>query len=64
MHIAARPPENTYFQKEHDAIWNRSALWLKDLARQSQTTGLDLNVWISVWKTILTGRSIPGRNYL
>jgi hypothetical protein len=27
-----------------------SARWLKDLARQSQTAGFDLNAWIPVWE--------------
>jgi hypothetical protein len=46
MHIAARPPENAYFQKGCDTLEKRSGRWLKDLARQSQTTGFDLNAWI------------------
>jgi len=46
--IAARPPENAYFQKDRDTIEKRSGRWLNDLARQSQTTGFDLNAWIPV----------------
>jgi hypothetical protein len=46
MHIAARSPESSYFQKNRDTIEKRSGCWLKDLARQSQTSGFDLNAWI------------------
>jgi len=60
--IAARPPDNACFQKDRDTIEKRSGRWLKDLARQSQTNGFDLNVWIPAWETGVTGRSIPGRN--
>jgi len=60
--IAARPPENSHFQKNRDTIEKRSGRWLKELARQSQSTGFDLNAWIPAWKTVKTGLSIPRRN--
>ena len=47
--IAARPPDSAYFQKDRDTLEKRSGRWLKELARQSQTTGFDLNRWISEW---------------
>ena len=59
---AARPPENVYFQKDRDTIEKRSGRWLKELARQSQTTGFDLNAWIPAWEAGSSGRQIPGRN--
>ena len=59
--IAARPPENVYFQKERDTIEKRSGRWLKDLARQNQTAGFDLNAWIPTWEAG-SGRQIPGKN--
>jgi hypothetical protein len=46
--IAARPPDNAYFQKDRDTLEKRSDRWLKVLAHQSQTAGFDLNSWISV----------------
>jgi hypothetical protein len=60
--IAARPPDSAYFQKDRDTIEKRSGRWLKDLARQNQTIGFDLNAWIPAWETGGKGRSIPGRN--
>lgn len=39
-----------------------AARLLKDLARQNQSAGFDLNAWIPVWKSAGSGRSIPGRN--
>jgi hypothetical protein len=62
MHIAARPPESAYFQKDRDTIEKRSGRWLKELVRQSQTTGFDLNAWIPAWESGGSGRQIPGRN--
>jgi hypothetical protein len=59
--IAARPPESAYFQKDRDTLEKRSGRWLKDLARQNQTAGFDLNGWISKWEGG-SGRQIPGRN--
>lgn len=60
--IAARPPDSAYFQKDRDTIEKRSGRWLKELARQSQTAGFDLNTWIPAWETGVNGRQIPGRN--
>jgi hypothetical protein len=60
--IAARPPDSAYFQKDRDTIEKRSGRWLKELARQSQTTGFDLKAWIPAWEAGSSGRSIPGRN--
>lgn len=60
--IADRPPENAYFQKDRDTIEKRSGRWLKDLARQNQATGFDLNAWIPAWEAGVAARSIPGRN--
>jgi len=60
--IAARPPDNAYFQKDRDTIEKRSGRWLKELARQNQTTGFDLNAWIPAWEASGSGRSIPGGN--
>lgn len=60
--IAARTPDNAYFQKDRDTIEKRSGRWLKELARQNQTTGFDLNAWIPSWEAGGSGRSIPGRN--
>jgi hypothetical protein len=59
--IAARPPENPYFQKDRDTLEKRSGRWLKDLAHQNQTIGFDLNAWIPAWETG-GGSQIPGRN--
>ena len=47
--IAARPPENVYFQKNRDTIEKRSGRWLKELAHQSLATGFNLNAWIPAW---------------
>jgi len=60
--IAARPPESPYFQKDRDTIEKRSGRWLKELARQNQTAGFDLNAWIPSWEAGGSGRLIPGRN--
>jgi hypothetical protein len=60
--IAARPPDSAYFQKDRDSIEKRSGRWLKELARQSQTTGFNLNAWIPAWESVGSGRQIPGRN--
>jgi hypothetical protein len=60
--IAARPPENVYFQKDRDTIEKRSGSWLKELAHRSQTAGFDLNAWIPSWEAGGIGRQIPGRN--
>ena len=60
--IAARPPDNAYFQKDRDTLEKRSGRWLKELARQSQTAGFDLKAWIPAWEAGSTGSQIPGRN--
>jgi hypothetical protein len=60
--IAARPPENPQFQKNRDTIEKRSGRWLKELARQSQATGFNLNAWIPAWGAGGSGRQILGRN--
>lgn len=60
--IVARPRENVYFQKDRDTIEERSGRWLKELARQNQTAGFNLNAWIPAWDVGGTGRQIPGRN--
>jgi hypothetical protein len=60
--IAARPPDNTYFQKERDTLEKRSGRWLKELARQSQTNEFELDLWIPAWEAATKGRRIPGRN--
>lgn len=60
--IAARPPESPYFQKNRDTLEKRSGRWLKELSRQSQATGFDLDEWIPAWETAGIGRQIPGRN--
>lgn len=48
--IAARPPERPCFQQTRETIEKRSGRWLKELARQSQTSGFDLNAWIPAWE--------------
>jgi hypothetical protein len=53
--IAARPPENAYFQKNRDTIEKRSGRWLKDLARQSQTPEFNLERWIQGWDASVSG---------
>jgi hypothetical protein len=60
--IAARPPDNAYFQKDRDTIEKRSGRWLKELARHSQTAGLDLNAWLPAWEAGVRDRQMPGRN--
>jgi hypothetical protein len=60
--IAARPPESVHFQKNRDTIEKRSGRWLKELARQNQNTGFDLNKWIPAWDAGSSGRQITGRN--
>jgi hypothetical protein len=60
--IAARPPEIPGFQQTRDSIEKRSGRWLKELARQNQTTGFDLNAWIPGWEVAGKGRQVPGRN--
>lgn len=58
--IAARPPESAYYQKDRDTIEKRSGRWLKELARQSQTQGFDLNGWIPAWETgVFSSRYLP-----
>lgn len=60
--IAARPPDNSYFQKDRDTIEKRSGRWLKGLARENEAEGFDLNRWISTWRVSATSGQIPGRN--
>ena len=60
--IAARPPDNAYFQNDRDTIEKHSGRWVKELARQSQVIGFDLNAWIPAWEAGGSGRQIPGRN--
>jgi len=60
--IAARPPDNAYFQKDRDTIEKRSGRWLKQLARESEVAGFDLNTWIPAWGAGILGRSFPGRS--
>jgi hypothetical protein len=60
--IAARPPDNACFQTGRDTLEKRSGRWLKDLARQSQVAGFDLEMWIPAWKAEVTGRTIPGED--
>ena len=57
---AARPPDSAYFQKDRDTIEKRSGRWLEELARQSQTTGFDLNAWIPAWEAGDSGRQPRG----
>ena len=58
--IAARPPENRYFQKDRDTIEKRSGRWLKELGRRSQDPKFDLNEWIPKWEVPApTGRPSP-----
>lgn len=58
--IAARPPESVHFQKNRDTIEKRSGRWLKELSRQSQTSGFELDLWIPAWEAGGSGRPIPG----
>ena len=60
--IAARPPDSVYFQKDRDTLEKRSGRWLKDLARQNQTTGLDLNAWILSWEAAGSGHQNSSSN--
>jgi hypothetical protein len=60
--IAARPPDNACFQTGRDTLEKRSGRWLKDLARQSQVAGFDLNAWIPGWEAEVASRQIPGKN--
>ena len=62
MHIAARPTENAYFQKDRDILEKHSGRWIKELARQNQTVGFDLNTWIPAWEVGSRDRQIPGLN--
>jgi len=50
MHIAARPPESVYFQKDRDTLEKRSGRWLKELARESRAPAFDLEVWTPAWE--------------
>jgi hypothetical protein len=45
-----RLPENTYFQKDRSTNETRSGHWLKELARENQAVGFDLNAWIPTWE--------------
>ena len=56
--IAARPPEIACFQQTRDSIERRSGHWLKELARQSLTSGFDLNAWIVAWEAPSIGRGL------
>lgn len=60
--IAARPPDNPYFQKDRDTIEKRSGRWLKELARQNQQSNFNLDEWLLAWEVGITSRQIPGRN--
>jgi hypothetical protein len=60
--IDARPPENPYFQKNWYTIEKRSGRWLKELARQSQTAGFNLNAWIPNWESAGANRKISEKN--
>jgi hypothetical protein len=60
--IAARPPENHQFHKNRDTIEKRSGRWLKELARQSQATGFDLDAWVPTWAVDESGRQRSGRS--
>lgn len=51
--IAARPPDNRYFQKDRDTVEKRSGRWLKALAGRSQTAGFDLEAWIPAWEVVV-----------
>jgi len=51
---------DTLTDTNRDSIEKRSGRWLKDLARQNQLAGFDLNAWIAAWEA--GGRQIPGRN--
>jgi len=62
MHITAPPSDNVYFQKHRDTIEKSSGRWLNELARQSETTGFDLNAWIPGWEAGGSERQIPGSN--
>lgn len=55
INIATRTRKSIHFQKHRDTIEKRFGRWLKDLTRQSQTVGFDLNAWIpgSNWSAIL-----------
>jgi hypothetical protein len=61
--IAARPPDSTYFQKDGDTLEKRSSRRLRELSRQSQNTGFDLNAWNSRWVGGDSDRSIPEWNW-
>jgi len=44
--ITAMPTDSVNYQKDRDTIEKRSGRWLKELARQNQSPGFDLNRWI------------------
>jgi hypothetical protein len=60
--IAARPPDNPYYQKGRDTIEKRSGRWLKELARRSAEPGFNLDGWIPAWESTPGKHLIPGRN--
>lgn len=60
--IAARPPENPYYQKDRDTIEKRSGRWLKALASHSKIVGFDLEAWIPGWDTDRTEDLLHRRN--
>lgn len=60
--IAARTLKNPYFLKTRDTVEKRSGRWLKELARQSQANGFDLNAWILAWEENTEGGRIRSIN--
>jgi hypothetical protein len=59
---AGTRPHLKFGLKDRDTLEKRSGRWLKELAKQSQTTDFDLNAWISEWDGDGKGRQLPGRN--
>lgn len=55
-------PKTPISKKDRDTIEKSSGRWLNELARQSETTGFDLNAWIPGWEAGGSERQIPGRN--
>jgi len=60
--ISALLSDSVDFQKDRDAIEKRSGRWPKELARQNQSPGFDLNRWILAWYTGGIGLQILGSN--
>lgn len=48
--IAARPPENPYFQKDRDTLEKRAGRWLKHLAQEQKSGTLNIDQFTADWR--------------